>query len=158
MGAFRQHAGGKPTYALRMSDDVGAESGLVAVRLNAAMNARDIDSFVACFAEDYDSEQPAHPDRAFRGRDQVRKNWSAIFEGVPDFQAELVATAASGDVEWSEWRWHGTQADGTPLDMAGVIVGGVRDGLLQWARLYVEPVEQAGAGIDSAVRRMSGEE
>jgi len=129
---------------------------VVAERLQVAMNARDIDAFVACFAEDYDSEQPAHPDRAFTGRDQVRENWSAIFEGVPDFGAELVSTAASGDVEWSEWRWRGTQADGTKLDMAGVIVGGVRDGLLQWARLYVEPVEQ-GEGIEAAVRDMSGQ-
>ena len=39
--------------------------------------------------------------------------------------------------------------------MAGVIVGGVREGLLQWARLYVEPVEQ-GEGIEAAVRDMSG--
>jgi ketosteroid isomerase-like protein len=128
---------------------------MVAERLRAAMNARDIDAFVACFAEDYDSEQPAHPDRAFTGREQVRENWSAIFEGVPDFSSELVATASSGDVEWSEWRWRGTHADGTKLDMAGVIVGGVRAGLLQWARLYVEPVEQ-GEGIEAAVRDMSG--
>jgi hypothetical protein len=41
--------------------------------------------------------------------------------------------------------------------MAGVIVGGVRNGRLRWARLYVEPVEQGGAGIDAAVRSMSGE-
>ena len=85
----------------------------------------------------------------------MRENWSAIFEGVPDFASELVETAGSGDVEWSEWRWRGTQANGTKLDMAGVIVGGVRDGLLQWARLYVEPVEQ-GEGIEAAVRDMSG--
>jgi ketosteroid isomerase-like protein len=128
---------------------------VIVERLSAAMNARDIDAFVACFAEDYDSEQPAHPDRAFTGREQVRENWSAIFEGVPDFTAELVATAGSGDVEWSEWRWRGTQADGTRLDMAGVIVGGVRDGLLRWARLYVEPVEQ-GEGIEAAVRDIAG--
>jgi len=128
---------------------------MVAERLRAAMNARDIDAFVACFAEDYDSEQPAHPDRAFRGREQVRENWSAIFDGVLDFSAELVAGAAAGHVEWSEWRWRGTQADGTRLDMAGVIVGGVREGLLQWARLYVEPVEEGG-GIEAAVREMSG--
>ena len=128
---------------------------MVAERLDAALNAHDIDAFVACFAEDYDSEQPAHPDRAFTGRAQVRENWSAIFEGVPDFASELVETAGSGDVEWSEWRWRGTQANGTKLDMAGVIVGGVRDGLLQWARLYVEPVEQ-GEGIEAAVRDMSG--
>src|SRR5215210_6809602 len=121
---------------------------MVAERLRDAMNASDIDAFVACFAEDYESDQPAHPDRAFRGREQVRENWSAIFDGVLDFSAELVAGAAAGDVEWSEWRWRGTQADGTRLDMAGVIVGGVREGLLQWARLYVEPVEEGG-GIEA---------
>jgi ketosteroid isomerase-like protein len=120
------------------------------------MNAHDIDTFVACFAEDYESRQPAHPDRAFRGRDQVRENWSAIFDGVKDFSSELVATAVAGDTEWSEWRWRGTQADGTPLEMAGVIVAGVSDGVLRWARLYVEPVEQEGAGIDAAVSEMSG--
>jgi ketosteroid isomerase-like protein len=141
-----------------MGDRAGSESGLVVERLNAAMNAHDIDAFVACFEEDYDSEQPAHPDRAFRGRDQVRENWSAIFEGVADFKSELIGAAANGDTEWSEWRWRGTQADGTPLDMAGVIVGGVRDGRLRWARLYVEPVEQGGAGIDAAVRSMSGDQ
>jgi ketosteroid isomerase-like protein len=122
------------------------------------MNAHDIEAFVALFDEDYDSEQPAHPDRAFRGRDQVRENWSAVFEGVPDFRAELIEAAATGEVEWSEWRWRGTQSDGTALDMAGVIVCGIRDGRLRWARLYVEPVEQGGAGIDAAVRQMSGDD
>src|SRR3954453_7469879 len=121
----------------------------VAAALAEAMNARDIEAFVACFAEDYASEQPAHPDRAFRGREQVRENWSAVFAGVPDFTAELVSVAVDGDTEWSEWRWRGTQAGGEALDMAGVIVAGVRDGRMTWARLYVEPVERAGAGIAS---------
>jgi hypothetical protein len=106
-------------------------------RMHAAMNAHDIDAFVACFAADYDSVQPAHPDRAFRGREQVRANWSAVFSGVPDFRAE---------------------SDGGRLDMAGVIVLGVRDELVAWARLYVEPVEEAGAGIDAAVREMTAEQ
>lgn len=134
------------------------EAALVVERLNVAMNAHDIDAFVACFDEDYVSEQPAHPDRAFRGRDQVRRNWSAIFESVTDFRSELVRAAAAGDTVWSEWRWQGTHSDGTPLDMAGVIVCGVRDGRMAWARLYVEPVEQGGAGIDAAVRRMAGDD
>jgi hypothetical protein len=46
----------------------------------------------------------------------------------------------------------GTQTDGERLDVAGVIVFGVRDDVIAWARLYVEPVEEAGAGIDVAVR------
>jgi ketosteroid isomerase-like protein len=129
----------------------------VVARLHAAMNAHDVDACVACFAEDYDSAQPAHLDRAFRGRAQVRANWSAIFAGVRDFRADLVGVDAVGDTAWSEWRWEGTQADGGRLDMAGVIVFGVRDDRAAWARLYVEPVERAGAGIDAAVRDVTGE-
>lgn len=139
-----------------MTNHLGSETELVVERLHVAMNAHDIDAFVACFDEDYVSEQPAHPERAFRGRDQVRENWSAIFGGVNDFASELVRAAASGDVEWSEWRWLGTHDDGSRLDMAGVIVGGVRDGRVTWARLYVEPVERGGGGIDAAVRQMAG--
>jgi ketosteroid isomerase-like protein len=128
---------------------------LVVERLNAALNAHDIEGFVACFDRAYDSKQPAHPDRGFRGIEQVRQNWSAIFENVADFKSELVRADRAGDVEWSEWRWRGTHADGTPLDMAGVIVCGTRAGRLAWARLYVEPVERGGAGIDAAVRDMA---
>ena len=99
------------------------------------MNAHDLDSFVACFDDDYESEQPAHPDRTFRGAGQVRSNWSEIFEGVSDFRSELVRTTADGDVVWSEWRWRGTHADGTALEMAGVIVFGLRAGRVASGRL-----------------------
>ena len=132
-----------------------AEPVSVIERLTAAMNAHDIEAFVACFAEDYESEQPAHPDRAFRGREQVRANWSEVFAGVPDFRAELVRTAADGEVVWSEWSWEGTQSGGERLEMAGVVVFGVREDRVAWARLYVEPVER-GAGIAAAVRTMAG--
>ena len=131
---------------------------LVVQRLLAAMNAHDIESFVALFHEDYESEQPAHPDRAFRGSEQVRRNWSAIFESTPDFRAELVRAEAADGTEWSEWRWQGTHEDGTALDMAGVIVFGVREERFAWARLYVEPVEREGAGIEAVVRQMAGDE
>ena len=119
-------------------------------RLNAAFNEHDIDAFVACFVPDYDSVQPAHPDRAFVGREQVRANWSAVFAGVPDFRSELLRVVDDGEAVWSEWHWQGTG-----LDMAGVTVMGIRDDLIAWARLYMEPVEQ-GEGIEAAVREMSG--
>ena len=137
---------------------VGGEGGpgLVLERLNVAMNGHDIEAFLACFHDDYESEQPAHPDRAFQGREQVRSNWSAIFEGIPDFRSELLRSSADGETLWSEWHWQGRQSDGTPLDMVGVIVCGISEGRISWARLYVEPVERAGAGIESAVRRMTG--
>ena len=87
----------------------GEGSPSVVERLNAAMNAHDLEAFLACFQDDYESEQPAHPDRAFRGREQVRRNWSAVFDGVPDFRSELLRSAADGDTVWSEWHWQGMQ-------------------------------------------------
>jgi ketosteroid isomerase-like protein len=141
-----------------MATDLEAMGERLVTRLHAAMNDHDIEAFVECFAEDYDSAQPAHPDRAFRGREQVRANWSAVFTGVPDFRAELVRADAVGDTVWSEWRWEGTQTDGGRLEMAGVIVLGVREDRAAWARLYIEPVEQAGAGIEAAVRDMTAED
>ena len=67
-------------------------------RLRDAQNRHDLDAFVACFDPEYRSEQPVHPDRVFVGSNQVRKNWGAIFEGVPDFHAELLRSAREGDV------------------------------------------------------------
>src|SRR3954464_12381711 len=128
----------------------------IADQLAAALRSRDADRLAALFADDYDSRQPAHPDRAFRGRDQVRANWSEVFAGTPDFHADLIATAVKDDDVWSEWRWSGTHADGSRLDMAGVIIFGMRAESIEWARLYVEPVDQDGEGIEAAVRDMSG--
>ena len=122
-------------------------------QLRSAMNAHDLDAFVACFAADYESQQPAHPSRAFRGRDQVRKNWEGVFAGVPDFAAELVTSAVSDDgVEIGEWRWQGTHTDGAPFAMRGVIVTGIQHSQIAWARLYMEPVELGGANIDEMVQ------
>jgi hypothetical protein len=124
-------------------------------RLVAAQNAHDIDAFVSCFARDYSSEQPAHPDRAFVGSDQVRQNWTAMFAGVPDFRAELLDSATEGSTAWGEFEWHGTKSDGSRLHSRGVIIGTVRDGRLAAARLYMSDVE-AGRGIEAAVDEMTG--
>jgi hypothetical protein len=125
-------------------------------RLVAAQNAHDIDAFVSCFAHDYSSEQPAHPDRAFVGSDQVRKNWTAMFAGVPDFRATLLDSATGGSTAWGEFEWHGTKSDGSQLHSRGVIIGMVRDGKLAAARLYMSDVEDAGRGIEAAVDELTG--
>jgi ketosteroid isomerase-like protein len=127
----------------------------VATRLRDAMNSHDLEAMLNCFHEDYTSEQPVHPGRGFAGREQVRANWSTIFESVPDFAAELVTDSEDEGQEWSEWRWTGTRQDDSRLNAAGVIVTGVRDGRISWARLYMEPVEAAQESIDEAVRNMA---
>ena len=139
-----------------MGAHVHASSKEVLERLQRALNQHDLAGFVACFGREYRSEQPAHPNRGFGGREQVEKNWAALFSGVPDFHAELVATAADGDTVWAEWRWSGTRSGEPPLEMSGVTLFGVEDGLIAWGRLYMEEVEAAGEGIDETVRRLAG--
>jgi len=98
-------------------------------------------------------DQLAHPDRAFRGRDQVRANWSGVFAGVPDFRAELLTASTTEErVEIGEFRWSGTHTDGAPFAMQGVIVLGVEEDRIAWGRLYMEPVEAGGGDIDQMVQ------
>jgi ketosteroid isomerase-like protein len=138
-----------------MGEQVTANPADVVERLHDAMNRHDLGAFVGCFHPDYRSEQPVHPDRGFGGREQVEKNWSALFEGIPDFHGELLATATEGDKVWSEWHWTGTRANEAPLDMRGVALFGIENGRIVSGRLYMEEVEEAGGDIDEAVRRLA---
>ena len=139
-----------------MSARVQAASPEAVERLHNAMNQHDLEAFLACFDREYRSEQPAHPSRGFGGREQVEKNWSALFEGIPDFHAELLATATDGDTVWSEWHWTGTRrANEAPLDMRGVTLFEIKNGRIVSGRLYMEDVEEAGADIDETVRRLA---
>jgi len=88
-------------------------------RLVVAMNAHDLDAAAGFFHEDYRSEQPAHPARAFVGRAQMRANWHAMFAGVPDFHAEICRSAQDGDTTWTEWRWSGTRLRAVPFMPTG---------------------------------------
>lgn len=121
-------------------------------RLRDAINAHDLDALASCFASDLHSLFPAHPDRIFQGHAQMRTNWTRIFGGVPDIHATLVRAAAQDEIIWAEWEWRGTRRDGAPFHQRGVTIHGVRDGLIAWVRLYMEPVE-AGSGNDAAVQR-----
>ena len=122
-------------------------------RLVDATNRHDLDGLVACFAEDYENQTPVHPARGFRGRAQVRRNWEEIFAFVPDIRAEVMASAIDGDTAWTEWDMTGARRDGSPLHMRGVVIFGVRDDLAQWARFYLEPVDESSGTVDDARRQ-----
>jgi hypothetical protein len=138
-----------------MHEESDAGPSTVIGRLQRAMNEHDLTAFLDCFDPDYRSEQPVHPDRGFGGRGQVGQNWSAMFAGIPDFRAELVATATQGDTSWSEWRWTGTRAGAAPLDMRGVTLFRIQEGRIVSGRLYMEEVEEAGGDINETVRGLA---
>ena len=94
--------------------DTRTSSGLAVVaRLSDAVNRHDLEAMAQCFAVDFVNDTPAHPARSFRGRDQVSKNWTQIFAGVPDLGAKVVDSASAGDTVWTEWEMSGMRLDGT---------------------------------------------
>jgi len=124
-------------------------------RLAAATNAHDLEALVACFADDYLNETPAHPARGFRGAEQVRRNWAQLFAGIPDLSARILATASAGDTVWTEWEMSGTRRDGTAHLMRGVIIFSVAAGKAASARFYLEPVEDISGGVDAQISRVA---
>ncbi len=131
---------------------VQAGPAAVVRRLERATNEHDLETLVACFASDYRNETPAHPERGFTGQDQVRANWAQIFAAIPDLTCQVLACAVEGSTVWSEWQHRGTRLDGTEHLMRGVIIFGVADDAVAWARFYLEPVQAQAGTVDEAVR------
>ena len=138
-----------------MHNDTTGAVGTLA-RLERATNAHDVNAVVACFAADYRNETPVHPERGFTGREQVRRNWEQIFAGIPNVTAKVLRSAVNGDEVLSEWEHRGTRQDGSAHLMRGVIIFGLANELLTWARFYLEPVQEGGGNVDAAVRRQVG--
>ena len=128
------------------------EPQLMIDRLLRAVNDRDLEALVGCFGEDYENETPAHPGRSFCGKAQVRRNWEQIFAFVPDLRAEVTRSTVAGNVIWTEWEMTGTRRDGSAHCMRGVVIFAVGDGVAQWARFYLEPVDLSDRTVDDAVR------
>src|SRR5512139_945583 len=118
----------------------------VVQQLAARMNKHDLEGAVALVHPDYRSEQPAQPGRAFVGRAQMMANWEAMFDGIPDFHAEVLRSVTQGPTTWSEWHWTGTRTDGEPFEVRGVTLFDVSDGRIVAGRLFLEDVERDSAG------------
>jgi ketosteroid isomerase-like protein len=87
---------------------------VVIERMAEALNRHDIEAFVECFDPSYRSAQPAHPNREFGGKEQVRKNWSGMFESFPTSRHSCFATSlmrewcgVSGTGRPRGWTWPG---------------------------------------------------
>lgn len=147
------HGGARRCKSLRAGEDLMTD---VIDRLAVAMNAHDLDAVAGLIHEDYRSEQPAHPGRAFAGRAQMLANWEAMLAGIPDFHAEICRSVQDGDTAWTEWRWSGSRSDGQAFEMRGVTLFEVTDDQIVAGRLYMEDVERDVTGIEQAVEALSG--
>jgi ketosteroid isomerase-like protein len=127
-------------------------------RLLPAVNDHNLEALVSCFVDDYVNENPVHPRRDFRGKEQVRRNWGQIFGGVPNVHARVLRSATEGDTLWTEWEMWGTRQDGGAFEMRGVFIFSVEQGMARWARMFLEPVEHTSGEADAAVRQVVGDE
>ncbi|HEX6292318.1 MAG TPA: nuclear transport factor 2 family protein [Herpetosiphonaceae bacterium] len=110
--------------------------------LHTAMNQHDLKAFLDCFAPDYRSAQPCHPDRSFHGRERLSELWSSAFERIPDFHADLLRLTVDGETAWTEWHWQGTRRNGPHFNLRGVILFEVQLGQIVYERVYLEGVQQ----------------
>jgi ketosteroid isomerase-like protein len=124
---------------------------LLLERIRAALDAHDLDTFVEFFRDDYIGERPRHPGSPMSSREDVRRNWAEVISDVPNLRVDVPAAAQDGNTIWSEWRAYGTARSGAMLELRGVIIFGIQDGLVAWSRMYLEPVEQEGVPLSDLV-------
>ncbi len=128
-------------------------------RLQQALNTHNLEAIATCVAPDFTGDQPVHPNRAFQGSEQVQKNWSNIFQAVPNFHAELLRSTVAGDTVWTEWHWTGTRRDNARFDLRGIILFTVEGDQIRHSRMYMEPVQEAGGNVDKDLKNITqGEE
>ena len=125
-------------------------------RLVRVTNAHDLEGIVSCFADDYALEAPVHPARSFRGKEQVRRNWTQILGAVPDISVRILRSACDGGTAWSEWEMTGTRSDGVAHLMRGVFIFGVGEGVVHWGRMFLDPVDVTGSDINAAMSDQLG--
>jgi limonene-1,2-epoxide hydrolase len=108
----------------------------VVTRFVNACNRHDADGIFACLHPSFDSIQPMYPSRNFRGADQVRRNWQAIFDAEPGFRLTVLRSAVQDEIVWLELHGAGRDAE-----VAGVFVMGIQGDRIRWARIYSALVE-----------------
>ncbi len=101
----------------------------------AAYNRRDIDAFVDCYAEDAKVVQPDGSILA-SGRDEIRAQYTALFEQSPDLRAEISHRIELGSVVVDEEHVTGFVLPGMPSEIHAVVVYRVLDGSIQHAHIY----------------------
>ena len=117
----------------------------VARAVFGAVAARDPDGIVACGAPDYVDDFVAIGE--FRGREAVRGFFHELFAAFPDFAMtveRIVADDTSAVVQWhavgsfTGGPFLGIRATGRPVDLRGVDVMEIADGLVRHNTIYYD--------------------
>jgi hypothetical protein len=109
-------------------------------RMHTTLNTRDLTNLLHLLQVDYEQIYPTQPERDTTGLEPARESWERLFERYSDFRADLLRQAIEGNTIWSEWRFSGGERQENPLNMGGVIIFGVEEGLIAWSRFYITDI------------------
>ena len=70
---------------------------------------------------------------------------------MPDYEGEYLRIVEDGETVWAEVRYTGTRSDGTEVTNGGVVILGVADELIEWGRIYIEPIHEDGGTWDEVI-------
>lgn len=99
-----------------------------------AWNRHDIDALMSFMSDDCVFQTPSGPKACgsrHAGREAVRKAFAAVWQSVPDARWSEGRYLVQGDVGISQWRFTGTNADGSCIDVDGVDIFTLKGGKIQ---------------------------
>lgn len=123
----------------------GADPLEVVRREHELMAARDLDGLMALRHEDVIEDFV--PVGILRGRDESRAYLAELFAAFPDFTLTPGRRAAAGEVVFADWRatgthtggpFQGVEPTGRRMELRGVDVFEVRDGLIARSTVYYD--------------------
>lgn len=101
-----------------------------------AYNARDLDRFIACYADDVTMEDGGGNVMA-EGREAMRALYGTLFVNSPDLHARVANRIRVGDYVIDEEETKGLMMEGYPTEMHVAVVYRVADGKVAHVRLLV---------------------
>ena len=108
-------------------------------RLNAAINAHDLDALGAALTDDcvFENTAPAPDGTRYEGKAAVLEFWARWFRNNPDARFEVEDAFAAGDRYIVRWVYRKPR-DGQPWHLRGVDLFRVRDGRVSEKLAYIK--------------------
>lgn len=128
----------------------------IAGPLRSAWDSRDPEAFAALFLPDGVRHEWALPGAVLVGRSEIAGHVRTYMQAVPDCSLEIRSARQTAGWAVLEWTFRGTQvgdlpglpASGETVELPGVSVCDVRDGLLAEERVYWDAATlMAAAGV-----------